>query len=101
MTVPTTVPTTPISTAVSTPKPSTAPIAQSTLTSQVAKANLAAAVLPPGMGLGKSTLNLESLWMRALLYGETNARKTTSAAFFGPPEDVRIIETRSEDQLIP
>lgn len=88
-------------TGAATPATGTAPVSQASLTQQVNRAQAAKAPIPPGMGKGKSTLSLESIWMRAMIYGETNARKTTTAAKFGSVEDVRIILTRGEDQLIP
>jgi hypothetical protein len=85
---------------VGTPLPAK-PSAPVSLAAQVNAAQAGKVTIPAGMGLGKSTENLESIWMRALIYGETNARKTTTAAEFGSPEDVRIILTRGEDQLLP
>lgn len=49
----------------------------------------------------KSTLDLESPWFRCLIHGEIDSWKTTTACHFGPPEQVRIILTRGEDQLLP
>ena len=87
-------PTTPL---IVTPKPS-APVS---LASQVNAASAKTAPIPKGMGTGRSTMNLEQIWMRAMVYGETNARKTTVSAEFAGPEATRIILTRGEDQLLP
>jgi hypothetical protein len=49
----------------------------------------------------KSTQDIESPWFRCLLHGEIDSYKTTTACHFGTPEQVRIILTRGEDQLLP
>jgi hypothetical protein len=40
-------------------------------------------------------------WLHVMLYGDTDARKTTTAAHFGDPESVRIIMVRNKEQLKP
>jgi len=82
------------------PLPKSAAVSAS-IASQVNLKTAAKAPIPPGMGTGKTTKNLDSIWMRAMIYGETNARKTSTAVTFGSTDDVRIILTRAEDQLIP
>jgi len=49
----------------------------------------------------RSTHDLESPWFRCLIHGEIDSWKTTTACKFGTPEQVRIILTRGEDQLLP
>lgn len=80
-------------------KPST-PISASSLAQQVNRAQGATTPIPAGL-VSKNTKSITSPWLRALIYGETNARKTTTAALFDTPENVRIILNRGEDQLIP
>lgn len=46
-------------------------------------------------------MNNSKQWLRAMLYGDTDARKTTTAAHFGTPESTRIIMIRQREQLIP
>lgn len=85
--------------AVGAPKPATpqpVPLAQ-----QVNKAMGAQVSIPKGLEVDTDTGQLDQIWMRAMIYGETNAKKTTVSAKFGSPEDVRIILTRGEDQLLP
>jgi len=48
-----------------------------------------------------NTRELTSGYLHALLYGETDARKSTTAATFGTPETTRIILVRRPEQLIP
>lgn len=48
-----------------------------------------------------NTRELTSGYLHALLYGETDARKSTTAAMFGTPETTRIILVRRPEQLIP
>ena len=58
--------------------------------------------LPKPRGLEtKNTKDLSLEYFHGLIYAETSAWKTTTAAHFGKPEDVRIILTRSEEQLKP
>jgi hypothetical protein len=47
------------------------------------------------------TNDLGDEWFHAMLYGPTSCRKTTTAALFGSPEDVRIILTRRKEQMRP
>jgi len=69
--------------------------------------NLAAAVnkaaapnLPKGLS-GFNTRSLESPWFHGMIYSETSARKTTTAAKFSGPEATLIILCRQKEQLIP
>lgn len=48
-----------------------------------------------------NTNSLDEGYFHAVVYSETSARKTTTAAMFGSRDDVRIILTRSKEQLIP
>lgn len=74
----------------------------------VAKPGLAAtvkaAVAPAGMGgMVPATTDtvLSDSYFRAVLYGPTGERKTSTAAEFEDPEYVRIVLTRDPSQLIP
>lgn len=89
----------PLTGAVSAPKP-IAPTSPVPLSAQVNRAMAATAPVPKDF-IVRSTKEITSPWFRGLIYGETNARKTTTAARFGTPENVRIIANRGEDQLIP
>jgi hypothetical protein len=73
---------------------------QPSLAQRVNAANGAAARRPAGLTLG-NTRELNKGFFRFVLYSETNARKTTTAAMFDSPEFVRIILTRRPEQLIP
>jgi hypothetical protein len=55
---------------------------------------------PKGLTVG-NTRELNKSFFRSVLYAETNARKTSTAALFDTPEYVRIILTRRPEQLIP
>lgn len=95
-------PTTPVT--VATPmgpgvKPA-APVSQATLQQQVNRAQAAKAPVPSGLVVS-STKTIISPWMRGCIYGETDSWKSTTAAQFGTPKDVRIILTREESQLLP
>jgi hypothetical protein len=48
-----------------------------------------------------NTSQLEHGYFHGVVYSETNARKTTTAASFESPEWVRIVGTRNPEQLIP
>jgi hypothetical protein len=50
---------------------------------------------------GSTTNNLDTSFFHGMLYGETDSRKTTTAAEFGGPARTFIILTRSPEQLIP
>jgi hypothetical protein len=50
---------------------------------------------------GAATKDLVTPYIHAMLYGETDSRKTTTAASFGGPERTFILLTRSPEQLIP
>jgi hypothetical protein len=60
------------------------------------------AARPASLGKPSSTTGLlDRAFFRTVLYGETSARKTSTAAQFAGPEFTRIILTRPEDQLLP
>lgn len=48
-----------------------------------------------------STGEVSNEWFHCLLYSGTDARKSTTAAKFGTPENTRIILVRRKEQLIP
>lgn len=50
---------------------------------------------------GASTSDLQTSYFHGMLYGETDSRKTTTAAQFGGPKRTFILLTRSPEQLIP
>lgn len=56
---------------------------------------------PASLRAGNTNGLADQSFFRALLYGETSRRKTSTAASFAGPEFTRIILTRSEDQLLP
>jgi hypothetical protein len=86
------------------PKP---PIRTGVMVQQPVRTNLQAAVapqagtLPKGLKKGNTNQLTDQSFFRCVLYSETSARKTTTAAKFAGPEFSRIILTRSEDQMIP
>lgn len=51
-------------------------------------------------GVSGLTTEIMSPFFHCILYGETDARKSVTAAHFGTPENVRIIMTRRPEQLI-
>ena len=56
---------------------------------------------PPALRTGGTNRLIENSFFRCVLYSETSARKTSTAARFAGPKYSRIILTRSEDQLLP
>lgn len=60
-----------------------------------------AGAVPKGLKKGNTNQLTDQSFFRCVLYSETSARKTTTAAHFAPPEFTRIILTRSEDQMSP
>lgn len=70
------------------------------ITTAVNAAQGAKRPVPKGLTLF-NTRSLAAGYFHGCIYGETSARKTTTAAHFGTPEDARIILTRREEQLIP
>lgn len=56
--------------------------------------------LPKGLSLG-NTRDIKNLYFHGCIYSYTSARKTSTAARFGTPQNTRIIVTRREEQLIP
>ena len=50
---------------------------------------------------GAKTGDLQTSYFHGMLYGETDSRKTTTAAQFGGPQRTFILLTRSPEQLIP
>lgn len=87
-----------------TPKP---PIRTGVMVQQPVRTSLQASVapqsgaLPKGLKLGNTNQLTDQSFFRCVLYSETSARKTTTAAHFSSPELTRIILTRSEDQMSP
>lgn len=79
------------------PRPAAPPAA---IIGGVNKAMAVKAPVPAGLSV-RSTVDIMAPWMRGCLYGETDAWKSTTAARFGSPDDVRIILTRQESQLLP
>lgn len=59
------------------------------------------AVRPKTMVSGNTSNLTDQTFFRCVLYSETSARKTSTAAMFAGQEYTRIITTRGEDQLIP
>lgn len=87
-------------TTIATPEASSILTQSSGIANAVSKA--IAPTLPKNIEAKKSnTKDLKSGWMHALIYGETDARKTSTAAHFDKPERTRIILTRRPEQLIP
>lgn len=84
------------------PKPAVAVTPTSSLAARVVASQVATAT--PGMPSRPASLKsgntnkLEDV-MRCVLYAETSARKTSTAAMFAGADDSRIILTRPEDQL--
>jgi hypothetical protein len=67
----------------------------------VQRAVSAAVTVPKSVVLG-DTNDLGARWFRVMIYGETDSRKSvTAATTFAKPEDVRIILTRRKEQLTP
>ena len=59
-------------------------------------------IVPKGIrAFNTSDLKKEVSFFRGMLYGETDSRKTTTAADFGGPEKTFIIGTRAAEQLLP
>jgi hypothetical protein len=73
-------------------------VSTSSITQAVTSA--VSAKVPKGF-VGASTSDLSSSYFHGMIYGETDSRKTTTAAEFGGPERTFIILTRSPEQLIP
>lgn len=48
-----------------------------------------------------NTNDLHAGFFRCIFYGETDSRKTSTAARFGSPDEVRIILVRRPEQMIP
>ena len=55
---------------------------------------------PAGVHRG-TTRGLDSSFLHAMLYGPTDARKTTSAAAFAGPANTLFVLTRGKEQLLP
>lgn len=56
---------------------------------------------PPKGFSGGNTNNLGEIYLQALIYGEVDSWKTTTAARFGGPERTFIVSTRAKEQLLP
>ena len=106
-------PTTPTSSVPSQPsqqRPSVAPVvsrpaaAAPTMAQQanrVAVAAIPANILKRLQKQTFDTRDITSAWFHGIIYGPTDARKSTVAAKFGTPENTRIVLVRSKEQLIP
>jgi hypothetical protein len=88
--------------------PQVKPVAALLTTPQAVKPAVAAPIAPKVSPFvakygsrTQTTTEISSPWLRALLHGEIDSWKTTTAAHFGTPEQTRIILTRGVDQLIP
>lgn len=58
--------------------------------------------VPKGIrGFNTQDLKNETSFFHGMLYGETDSRKTSTAAAFGGPENTLILLTRAPEQLIP
>lgn len=66
----------------------------------VAQAVRAAAPHIKMRGTAFVTTELSTPYLHCILYGETDARKSVTAAHFGTPDNTRIIMTRRAEQLI-
>lgn len=74
--------------------------AQSSLAGRVNASEGAKATRPASLVLGDTSTLLEDALFRCVLYSETSARKTITAAEFAGPKFTRIVLTRSTDQLL-
>lgn len=87
-----------------TPPVASAPVTQAA-SSIAAGVNAAVGVkapIPKGIrAFNTSDLKKEVSFFHGMLYGETDSRKTTTAAEFGGPEKTFILGTRAAEQLIP
>jgi hypothetical protein len=99
-----------VTTATTTPSPApkpavtTKPVATPVAKSMATAVNAAVGVTlkpPKGLTLGRTGELKNQVYLHALVYSETSARKTTTAAKFGNKENVRFIITRRKEQLIP
>lgn len=74
-------------------------------TSIAAKVNATVAptiVIPKGIkAFNTQDLKKQTSFFHGMLYGETDSRKTSTAAAFGGPEKTFILATRAPEQLIP
>ena len=86
--------------ATTTPAARPAPVGGS-LTAGVNAALAKAKEPPKSLKLGRTGELQNHVHMHALLYSETSARKTTTAAKFGNRVNTRFIITRRSEQLIP
>jgi hypothetical protein len=83
-----------------TPPPAAVTPKPVTLAAAVNQAQARKLPVPPSLKKF-NTKELTGGYLHACIYGETSARKSTTAATFGTPENVRIILTRRKEQLIP
>jgi hypothetical protein len=85
--------------------PASSPAAPAASASIAAGVNAAVAIkvpIPKGIrAFNTQDLKKEVSFFRGMLYGETDSRKTTTAADFGGPERTFIIGTRAAEQLLP
>lgn len=108
---PATVPATTVATPPAAPLAANAPLPTvgAMATPSIAKPTVAAAVnaavgltIKPPAGVKRgSTRDIESGFMHVLIYGETDSRKTTTAAKFAGPKDTLFVLTRGQEQLMP
>lgn len=81
---------------------SSTPTSQPSLTNAVRAATASRIPIPKGLSVfNTSELAGAGSYIHGLVYGETSARKSTTAALFGTPENTRIVLTRRKEQLIP
>lgn len=78
------------------------PVATKSIAAGVNAAIAPKVVVPKGIrAFNTLDLKKEVSFFRGMLYGETDSRKTTTAAEFGGPERTFIIGTRAPEQLLP
>lgn len=86
-------------------KPITTPTALNltarVVASQVTTPSGPVAARPASLKPGNTNGLSDQSFFRCVLYSETSARKTSTAAQFAGPDFTRIILTRGEDQLLP
>lgn len=82
--------------------PGTTPAATTSLAAGVNAVVGQKVIVPKGIrAFNTQDLKKEVSFFRGMLYGETDSRKTTTAADFGGPERTFIIGTRAAEQLLP
>jgi hypothetical protein len=82
--------------------PAPAPVAASSIAAGVNAAVAQKSPVPRGIqAFNTHDLKNEISYFHGMLYGETDSRKTSTAATFGGPEKTLILLTRAKEQLIP